>query len=141
MFLERPDLSFKNPKRMYEEYTSDIFNESNKEIIFYSSCLALYRLHLLVANGVVPQNMRKFKWHLLVLARAIISGKTIPNLNSRAIESYCQKIVDAFSRPGQAAVDPFQRAVEIVQSIEHLTNDRLKRQAVLDEMLSQIVVN
>jgi len=60
MFLERPELSYRYPKRMYELFTDKIFSEDVKEIIFYTACLALYRLHLLVAGADIPQNMRKY---------------------------------------------------------------------------------
>jgi len=74
MFLRRPDLSFKYPKRMYEDFGSRIFNEENREIIYYASALTLYRFHLLTPNNVIPQNMRRFKWHILPVAAAIIVG-------------------------------------------------------------------
>ena len=135
MFLERPDLSFRYPKKMYELFAEKLFAEDNKEIVFYSSCLALYRLHLLVSNGTIPQNMRRFKWHILVLVRHIIAGQEIPQLNSRKIEHYCQKIVDAFSSHGEQVIQTFRKAVSIIESFEGITNDRLKRQAVLGEML------
>ncbi|MDI5682145.1 hypothetical protein MJI72_23810, partial [Salmonella enterica subsp. enterica serovar Kentucky] len=32
----------------------------------------------------------------------------------------------------------FQRAVDIVLSIDDITDDRMKRQAILDEMLAKI---
>ena len=50
MFIERPDLAYRYPKRMYELYTEKIFAEENKEIIFYTASLALYRLYILVAR-------------------------------------------------------------------------------------------
>ena len=138
MFCQRPDLSFKYPKRMYEELTDVLFSEDNKEIVFYSACLVLYRLHLLVSNSTIPQNMRRFKWHLLVLIRAIVCGKDIPRLNSQKIETYCQELIDSFSQHGDSVIRPFKYAVEIVESMGDITNDRLKRQAVMEEMLSKI---
>jgi hypothetical protein len=138
MFLERPDLSFRYPKRMYSLFGEKIFGEDNKEIIFYTACLSLYRLHLLVSNGIIPQNMRRFKWHLLVLVRRIITGEPVPQLNSRKIELYCKKIIDAFSSHGDTVIKPFRKAVSIIEELGEITNDRLKRQAVLTEMIEKI---
>lgn len=138
MFLQRPDLSFKYPKKMYVELAPAMFADDNKEIVFYAACLALYRLHLLVANSTLPQNMRRFKWHILVLVRAVVAGKDIPRLNSRQIEPYCQKLVDAFCQHGDAATEPLREAVKIVESFGEVTNDRLKRQTIMDEMLAKI---
>lgn len=138
MFLERPDLSFRYPKRMYELLGENIFSDDTKEAVFYTACLSLYRLHLLVASADIPQNMRKYKWHILVLVRAIVCGKDVPNLNSMKMESYCQEITNAFSKHGSSVVEPFKQAVEIIKSMEDITVDRLKRQAVMSEMLEKI---
>lgn len=138
MFFQRADLSFKYPKRMYDELSNKMFADENKEIIFYTACLVLYRLHLLVSNSTIPQNMRRFKWHILVLVRAIIAGKNIPKLNSRQIEPYCQKLVDIFCQHGEAAIESLRQAVEIVESMGDVTNDRLKRQTIMEEMLTKV---
>lgn len=138
MFLQRPDLAYRYPKRMYELFSEVIYSNDTKEIVFYASCLSLYRLHLLVASADIPQNVRKYKWHLIVLVRALIAGKEIPKLNSNRMEQYCQKIIDACSSHGDSLKGPFRRAVEIMLSVEDLTDDRLKRQAVMDEMLAKV---
>jgi hypothetical protein len=138
MFFNRPELAYRYPKQMYELLGEKIFKDTNKEVLFYCSSLALYRLHLLVSNGAIPQNMRKFKWHILSLVRVIISGTNMPELNSKKIEPYCQKIVDALSKHGASAVNPFRKAVAIIQSMGEISSDKLKRQAVLDEMIKKI---
>lgn len=138
MFFQRPDLSSRYPKRMYELLAKDIFNEANKEIIFYAACLTLYRLHLLVSSSVIPQNMKRYKWHLLVLVRVIVSGKNIPKLNSKKIEPYCQKIVDAFSKYGDSVINPFQKAVKVIESMDHISADSLKKKQVLEDMLNKL---
>ena len=139
MFCERPDLSFRYPKRMYAELTEIMFSENVREIIFYTACLALYRLHLLVSNRTIPQNMKKFKWHILVLVRVIIAGKELPQLTSRSIENYCQSIIDSLAQYGDTVIVPFKTAVEIIENLGEITNDRLKRQAVLQEMLRDYI--
>lgn len=138
MFFNRPDLAYRYPKQMYSILGEKIFSEDNKEIIFYSSCLTLYRLHLLVSNGAIPKNIRRFKWHILVIVKIIVAGNDIPKINSNKIEAYCQKIIDVFSKHGNSAISAFSKAVSIIESLGEITDDRLKRQAVLDEMLSKI---
>lgn len=140
IFLKRPDLAYRYPKRMYELYAKEIFADDTKEIVFYASCLALYRLHLHVASADIPQNMRKYKWHILVLVGAIITGKKSPKLNSRAMERYSQQIVDALSKPGERALKPFSQAVAIMASTKGISDDSLKKQTVMDEMLTKVKV-
>ncbi|MDY6992629.1 MAG: AIPR family protein [Pseudomonadota bacterium] len=138
MFFERPDLAYRYPKQMYEQLGEKIFSDDTKESIFYAACLSLYRLHLLVASADIPQNMRKYKWHILVLVRAIVAGKDVPKLNSKKMESYSGKIISSFSKHGKSVLDPFNEAISIIHSFDNLTDDRLKRQAILDEMLMQV---
>lgn len=138
MFLERPDLPYRYPKRMYELFTEKIFADDVKEIVFYAASLALYRLHILVAKADIPQNVRKYKWHILLLVRIIIAGKTMPEINSKNIVSYSQKIIDTCAKSSDEVVSVYNRAVEIVHSIEDLSDDRLKRQAVMNEMIEKI---
>lgn len=138
MFLRRPDLSFKYPKRMYEDFGTKLFDESNKEIIYYASALTLYRLHLLTSNSTLPQNIRRFKWHILPLVATIISGQDVPALNSKKIEKYAQKIIDTFQNHNSAGTAIFNQAVDIINSVGEITNDRLKRQSILDELLTHI---
>lgn len=138
MYLERPELAYRYPKRMYELFVDQIFSDETKEVVFYSACLSLYRLHLLVASADLPQNVRKYKWHILALVRAIIAGKDIPRLNSNKMNAYCEKIINSFTKPGKSVVDPFKKAVEILLSTNNLSDDRLKRQVILEEMMEKI---
>lgn len=138
MFLHRPELAHRYPKQMYQLVGEKMFADASKEIVFYCSALALYRLHLLVSNGTIPQNMRKYKWHILAMIRVIIAGEKMPEINSKKIEPYCQKIIDTLTKHSSAAVAPFQKAAKIIQSMGEISDDRLKRQNALDEMLKKL---
>lgn len=138
MFLRRPDLSFKYPKRMYEDYGARIFNEENREIIYYASALTLYRFHLLTSNNTIPQNMRRFKWHMLPLVAAIIAGKDVPSLGAKKMDAYAESIIEKFHHHGPEGTAAFAKAVGIIEELGEISNDRLKRQAVLDEMLARV---
>lgn len=137
MFFNRPDLAYRYPKQMYEQFGEKIFSNENKEIVFYSSCLALYRLHLLASNGTIPQNMRKFKWHILALLKEGIAGATQPDITSKKIEPYCQKIVDALSKHDLSVIDKFQKVVASITAMGEISGDRLKRQGTLEDIRSK----
>ncbi|WP_428978761.1 AIPR family protein [Brenneria tiliae] len=138
MFFRRPDLSYRYPKRMYELLAEKIFSSDSKEIVFYAACLTLYRLHLLTSNADIPQNIRKYKWHLMAVVGAVIAGKEIPKLGSKRMDAYCGKIITEMTKHGDKIKATFQKAVEIVLSIEGITDDRMKRQTILEEMLAKI---
>jgi hypothetical protein len=138
MFCERPDLAYRYPKSMYETLSEKIFDDDNREIVFYTACLVLYRLHLLIASSEIPQNMKRNKWHLIMLVRCLISGIKMPALRDRKIEPYCQKIIDTLIHKTDQGTAFVKKAVTIFQSIGEISDDRLKRQAVISEMKDKI---
>ena len=138
MYINRPELAGRYPKQMYAELTETLFAEDTKEIVFYAGCVTLYRLSLLVSNSTIPQNMKRFKWHMLALVRAIVCGKGNVQLNSKQVERSAQGIIDVMAQHGTAATDVFNKVVTICQSLGEVTPDHLKRQAILTEMLAQI---
>lgn len=138
MYCNRPDFSFKYPKMIYKELTDVIFAEDNKEGIFYASCLTLYRLQLLLSNNTVPQKMRRFKWHILPLVRAIMCGNSQVKLNSKIAEKSAEEIIRTMAEHGEEPIKIFNEAIRIIQSTENLSDDRLKRQAILNEFLEKL---
>lgn len=138
MFCNRPELAARYPKAMYEELAETIFADGTKEVVFYAACLTMYRFILLVSNNSIPQNMKRFKWHMLPLVRVAVAGKDVSKLNSNAIERQAQAVIGVVSRHGQGATALFTQLVGICQSMGEVTSDRLKRQAILAEMTAKI---
>lgn len=138
MFCNRPDLSSRYPKQMYEELTETIFAETTKEVVFYAACVTMYRFNLLVSNSTIPQNMKRFKWHMLPLVRAILTGSEIQPLNAKKAEQAAGKIIEVMGQHGAPATDVFNKIVAICQGLGEVSGDRLKRQAILGEMFAMI---
>jgi hypothetical protein len=138
MYCNRPELAARYPKTMYAELTKVLFADDNKEIVFYAACLTLYRFSMLVSNSTVPQNIKRFKWHILTLVRAIVCGKTSERLNSRAVEKSAEVLIQKMAQHSASTTEIFAKAVAICQSLGDVNADALKRQAILGEMLAQI---
>lgn len=138
MFCNRPDLSSRYPKQMYEELTETIFADTTKEVVFYAACVTMYRFNLLVSNSTIPQNMKRFKWHMLPLVRAILTGSEIQPLNAKKAEQAAGKIIEVMGQHGAPATDVFNKIVAICQGLGEVSGDRLKRQAILGEMFAMI---
>jgi hypothetical protein len=138
MFCNRPELAARYPKQMYEELTETIFADDVRESVFYAACVTMYRFNLLVSNSTIPQNMKRFKWHMLPLVRAVLGGHGTAYLNSKRAEQESQQIVAVLGQHGQSATDIFTKVVSICQSVGDVSSDRLKRQAILAEMLAKI---
>ena len=134
MWCNRPDLSARYPKQLYEELTETILTDSVKEQIYYAACLTMYRFNIYVSNSVVPQNMKRFKWHVLALVRAVLCGASLPKLNPKAAEQQSQTIVNVMQQHSAAATDVFTKIVEVVARLGDVTRDRLKRQTILQDM-------
>jgi len=138
MFLDRPDLSFRYPNQMYDQYSNVLFADDVKEIVYYTACLALYKIHLFVANAEIPQNSRKYKWHIIhLLPYLVIEKANKPNLNAKQIKTYCETLISVLHDNDQLK-DKINEALAIIQSIPNLTDDRLKRQAASKEMIDEI---
>lgn len=138
MFCNRPELAARYPKQMYGELTESIFADSTKEIAFYAACVTLYRFNLLVSNSTVPQNMKRFKWHMLPLVRAIICGNKSLPLNSKQVQLASDRIIGVMGQHGDPATEVFEKVVAICHQLGDVSSDRLKRQAILGEMLALI---
>ncbi len=138
MYCNRPDLAGRYPNAMYAELADTIFGDDTKEIVFYASCLTLYRFNLLTSNSTIPQNMKRFKWHILPLVRVLLGGKSNDRLNSRSVEKLSQSIIDVMDHHNNTATDVFSKATGICQAMGEVTADRLKRQSILNEMLGSI---
>lgn len=138
IFLRRPDLAYKYPKRMYEQLGETIFSERNRESIYYAAALALYRFHLLRSNGTIAKNLGRVKWHLISLVGELVGGTQAPELNSKAADIYAFKLIDVLSKH-ETSVPYFKQAAAVIESLAPITDDRLKRAAILDEMRAKLV--
>jgi hypothetical protein len=82
--------------------------------------------------------MKRFKWHILPLARTIICGSDLLPLNSNQIDKAAQKVIGVMGQHGESATVLFERIAGICQGLGDVSADRLKRQAILTEMLAAI---
>lgn len=138
MFCGRPELASRYPKQMYDELTNVMFGDDVKESVFYAACMTLYRFNLLVSNSTIPQNLKKFKWHILPLVRAIVVDGGQLQLNAKKADTSAKAIIDLMSSHNQKTIDVFNKTAAICQSMGDVSSDRLKRQAILTEMLAKV---
>ncbi|MEL7304299.1 MAG: hypothetical protein AAGJ56_00605, partial [Myxococcota bacterium] len=116
MFLNRPDLASQYQKRMYETFERKLFSTDNREVIYYTASLVLYRIHLGVGNGAIPQNSRKVKWHMLPVVRVLLAGSDAPKPSSKKMDVYCQEIIAALNTTNDS-MDVLGQALKVIDSI------------------------
>jgi hypothetical protein len=86
-------------------------------------------------------NRYKYRWHTLMLLKYVINenGKT-PELNSKKITPFCQKIIEVLSSPREDFLKNYQTCVDVIEAGGWATKDRLKRSLHTEE-LKQIMIS
>ncbi|MEB3277523.1 MAG: AIPR family protein [Lyngbya sp.] len=134
MFLERPELAVRYPTQMVEELNEELFNDSNKEVIFYTASLALYRIKLLIGNKKISSDFSKYKWHMLMCLKYIITGEKGPNLTSTKMEKFCQKIINICKNMNDKNLDKFKKVENLIKHTGDVSRDRLKGKPYTEEL-------
>lgn len=137
MYCERPDLASRYPKRVYDELGAQIFADDSKEILFYSACFAMYKLTVLFSNSGIPQELKKLKWHMLPLLRLMIVGNKKFQFSSKDAQKSAQTILDALTSD-ESLKKIAKKLTQVCRRFKDETSDRLKRQAILSEMIESI---
>ncbi len=137
-FLQRPDLAFRYPRKIFSDPTisSLAFSPDNREIIYYAACLLYYRVAILFSNRALPPEARRYKWHVIGLFVLKVGGKTIPSLRTPKIESFCAPICEIIIKKPTQCKETLKSCYEQIKSLGDITDDRLKRQAVYEEVLN-----
>jgi hypothetical protein len=134
MFLERPDLAARYPTQMFHVLSDVLFSENNREIAYYTASLALYRLQLLISNRRLPTNFRKYKWHLLLCLKHVITREASPSLNNHKIDKYCQRIIDICRDLTEDNIKYFLDAAEVITAVGDVDRDKLKTSSYIADL-------
>lgn len=138
MFFNRPDLAMRYPNQMFDELKSDLFDPKTKEIVYYTACLALYRINLMISNGKLPSNFRRLKWHLLLAARVSIAGKKIPSVTSAGIARTCEQLIKLFSKSNPLTSAEFKKSVDYIISIADEPRNKITTRSFVQSMLETV---
>jgi hypothetical protein len=138
MFFNRPDLAMRYPNQMFDELREQLFDEKIKEIVYYTACLGLYRISLMISSGKLPSNFRRLKWHLLLASRVAVAGKKLPNLASNGIAKYCDSLIKVYSNPNPMTVPGFAHAVEYIKSISGEHRNKLTTKMFVLNMQEEV---
>jgi len=140
MFLEIPHTAASYPTRIFEQSGNRLFQDDQNEIAYYCATLALYKFTKLFNSKKLPGDFSKYRWHTLMLLKYVINGNSkTPELNSKKITSYCQKIVEVLSSPREDFLKNYQMCVEVIKAGGWAKKDRLKRSLHTEE-LKQILM-
>lgn len=114
MFLRKPELAYRYPTKMIFDLYDKLINEKNKEIVYYTAALALYRFKLLTSNGRIDSKYSIYKWHILMILGFIANDKPMPSIQNKKVEAFCKKIIKVCSQPDDECIALFNKAIAVL---------------------------
>jgi len=117
MFLRKPELAYRYPTKMISDLQDRLINDKNKEIIYYTAALALYRFKLLASNGRIDSKYSIYKWHILMILGFVSSDKPMPSIQNKKVEAYCKKIIKVCSQPDEDCMALFNQAIAVLDAV------------------------
>jgi len=139
VFFEKPDLASRYPNQMFTELRDQLYNKDNKEIIYYTAALLLYKCSMLISNDRIPTNSNKYKWHIILGVSQSILKSDFSKLNSRKIEQECETIIKVISG-NDLGIKHYKFVSEYIHT-ENPTRDRLTSAAFIKSIKEKARAN
>lgn len=94
MFLDEPSGVSGQYGTVAKRVGNKIFKTADKEIIYYVSSLALYKIENLFKTHKIDKKYRRARYHAMMLFRMLVSTEGMPRFNARKMENYCKSILE-----------------------------------------------
>lgn len=94
MFLDEPSGVSGQYGTVAKRVGNKIFKTADKEIIYYASSLALYKIENLFKTHKIDKKYRRARYHAMMLFRMLVSTEEMPRFNARKMENYCKSILE-----------------------------------------------
>lgn len=94
MFLDEPSGVSGQYGTVAKRVGNKIFKTADKEIIYYVSSLALYKIENLFKTHKIDKKYRRSRYHAMMLFRMLVSTEEMPRFNARKMEKYCKSILE-----------------------------------------------
>lgn len=117
MFLRKPEMAYRYPTKMISTMYDQLINDRNKEIIYYTAALALYRFKLLASNGRIDSKYSIYKWHILMVLGYVANDKAMPSIQNKKVENYCKTIIKICSQSDDECLGLFNKAIDVLETI------------------------
>jgi len=123
MFLEEPHRVARSYGSLLKELLSEtksgprtLFNFDHKDIVYYTTGLALFKLETLFRNNQIDSKYKKSRYHLLLVMRHLHSDASLPPFNSKKIDEYCEALITSLSNP-KTCLALFSKAVRCIEAV------------------------
>lgn len=104
MFFDAPHESHRHEAKLLEKYAGEsgtrrIFREDHSPEPYYLCGLTWYMFERYLREDLIDKKYRTYKTHLLLIFRYSV-GQSLPKLlKSKALDSYCRKILEILDEP------------------------------------------
>ena len=101
MFLDEPSGVSGQYGTVAKRVGNKIFKTADKEIIYYVSSLALYKIENLFRTHKIDKKYRRARYHAMMLFRMLVSTEEMPRFNARKMEGYCKNILEVLENDNE----------------------------------------
>lgn len=139
MFIHKPEMAYRYPTKMISTMYSALINEKNKEIVYYTAALALYRFKLLASNGRIESKYAIYKWHILMILSFIAPEEKQCSIQNKKIEGYCKAIIRICSQSDDDCVALYNQAISVLEDVGlKESRDDIRSQAYTQSILQHL---
>lgn len=114
MFLEDPHRTTRDFNSLLDRIGRDIFVEGQKLEAYYVAAYTLTKIEKMFKTDELDRKYKAARSQILLAFRRLANPTTLPNLSSREMEKYCQKIIDVLWGDPTALI---QRAAALVSEV------------------------
>ena len=140
MFNDKPHDAAGHYSSLLKDIGIKVFAENDRLAMYYTSSLALLRFEMLVKSKLIPRELRKGKYHVIMLLKYAIA-KTIPKYNNaKKMDSVCSQILGTLNDP-DLCLEFFTKVVDFIRSQAEIDlNERkvFEKKETTDLLLSRI---
>ena len=115
MFLNEPHSHVRYYGELLNAYRGRLFVHDHSPAPYYCSGVSHVAIERWIRSQPDRQELRNYKYHILMLVRIAVCGRDIPYLNSKAIVNYSRSIVDA-SRDDRKWSEECRRAADLLKN-------------------------
>lgn len=139
MFLNNPQNVTGNYGRIIEKMGIEIFNSEHDYFPYYISSLTYYQLEKLLLENKLLTKSKRFRYHILLIYRFLITKVVTPNLKDRSkMIKTCNQILEVLKDKNQS-FEIFKTAAEFIES-EELNIDFNDRKAVERKDTTELII-
>jgi hypothetical protein len=117
MFLGEPHRTSRNYAALRAKVGTEIFVKGHRMEPYYAAAFALYKLDYLFRSGRLEAKYRPAKFHILLALRWLIAGTEMPQMNSHAMERYCEQIIEFLWGEAEKLDTFFTTAAHIIDTV------------------------